>query len=169
MTTGRVPVAATAGTHETGDAGITVPVSMRMIIASNVVPTLLHGLRREDVVQVFSVIVVCPLSHNFVHRIVHLAIVISQRGMMEDAHAVVQHLVNRHIWVVPSVDNTWCDVLQDCHSNLSSRLIENVGEVVLGEHTVSGVGGVRISPDLKLMLRCRVNDSRRAALELSRC
>jgi hypothetical protein len=86
--------------------------------------------------------------------------------VVEYFDAVIQDLVYGDVWVVPGIDDTGSDVFQDFYGDETGRFVEDVGEVVLGKHTVCWIGGRGDGPDLVLMLRSCVNDSRRPTLEL---
>ena len=130
----------------------TVAVTCRVIVVSAVVMSSLYRFRREDLVQVLSVVVAGPLLHDLEHVVVYLAVRIAKCWVMEHTHTVVQDLVDRHIWVVPSVYDARRDVLQDSDRDLTGWWVQDVGEVILGQHAVCWVGGCRVRPDLKLVL-----------------
>jgi hypothetical protein len=77
-------------------------------------------------IQVLSAIVVSPFLNDLKHVVVHLAVRVSKCWMMEDTHAVTQDLVNRHVWVVPSVYDARRDVLQDSHGDLTGWWVQDV-------------------------------------------
>jgi len=110
-----------------------------------------------------------PFLDDVEHAVVDLASGIAETRVMEDTHAVVKYLVYRDIRMVPCVNHTGCNVLEDGHGDLTSRLVKDVGEMVLGQHAVGGIGGVRVGPNLVLMFRGRVDDCRRSLLELCGC
>jgi len=85
---------------------------------------------------------------------------------MENADDVVKDLVHWDVGVVPGVNDTWCDILQDSSSDLSSGFIENIAEVVLRQEGVSWIGAMRVSPWLVLVICTTVDNSGRALLQL---
>lgn len=103
--------AAMAVAAEARHVHCTVAVTCRVIVVSAVVMSSLYRFRRQDLVQVLSVVVAGPLLHDLEHVVVYLAVRIAKCWVMEHAHTVVQDLVDRHIWVVPSVYDAGRDVL----------------------------------------------------------
>ena len=69
--------------------------------------------------------------------------------------------------VIPAFNNLWHSPLDDLRSDLTSRLVEHIAEVILGDHGVRRVGGAVIMEDNKLLLSAVVDDLRRACAELS--
>jgi hypothetical protein len=142
--------------------------AMGMIVVAAVVLTRTDRLGAEDLIQILTAVVMRPLLDGFEHAVVDLRAAISQARVVEHAHAVVQDLFDRDIWVVPCVDDAGSDILKDGYGDLTGGLVQNVGEVVLGEHAVGRIGRGGDGPDLVLMLRSRVNDCGGPALQLRR-
>jgi hypothetical protein len=101
-------------------------VTGRMVVVTAVVMSSLYGLRRQDLIQIFAVVVAGPLLNNLEHVVVHFAVRISECWVVENTHAVVQDLVDRYIWVVPRVYNARRNILQDRHSDLTGRRVQDV-------------------------------------------
>jgi hypothetical protein len=66
------------------------------------------------------------MLNNLEHVVVYLAVRVSECWVMENTHAVVQDLVDRNIWVVPSVYDARRDILQDCHGDLTGWRVQDV-------------------------------------------
>ena len=62
---------------------------------------------------------------------VELVVVVADSRVMEDSTHVVHDFVLRDVRVIPCVDHARCDVLQNHGSKLSSRLVEDVGKMIL--------------------------------------
>ena len=102
-----------------------------VVVSSFVVLACFDGLGAENVVEIFTVIRACPVLNNPEHIVVHFRARVAQCWVMEDAYAVVQHLVHWYVGVVKCIHHTWYHVLQDLDSDLAGGFIENVGKVVL--------------------------------------
>ena len=137
-----------------GNTSSSVAVTRRVIMSTALVATGFDGFGREEIVKVFPMIVVCPSLYDLEHVVMYLALWVSGSWVVEDAHTVIQNLVDWNVWVVPSIDYAGCNVLQDGYGDLTSRLVQDVCKVVFGQHAVCWVGGVWVSPDFILVLGC---------------
>jgi len=64
---------------------------------------------------------------------VQLAPRIPQSWVVKDLTHVIEDLLDWDIWILPRVYNTRRDVLEDGRCHLPSRLVKNVGEMILGK------------------------------------
>jgi hypothetical protein len=71
-----------------------------------------------------------PTLDSLVHLAMEFAMRVSVHGMVEYPDHIIQHLVNRDIGMLPSVYNTWCDVLEDSCPNLTSWLVQVIREMI---------------------------------------
>lgn len=103
-----------------------VSVARRVVVGTAVVVSSLYGFRRQDVVQVFAVVVVRPVLDDLEHIVVDLAVRVANGWVVEHADDIVQDLVDGDVGVVPGVDDAGRDVLQDGDGDLASRCVQNV-------------------------------------------
>lgn len=68
-----------------------------------------------------------------------LDIMISHCRMMEDSSNVMHDLIHWDFWMVPSVNHSRCDILQDYGSHLSGWRVQDVREVILRKHRMCRV------------------------------
>ena len=106
-----------------------------------------------------------PVLHSLEHRAVGLIVHVPESGVVEDTHAVVQNFMFWDIDVLPCVEDPRGNVLQDSRAHLTSWLVQDVGEVVLRQERVSGIGAVGISPWLVLVFTRRIDDPRGSSLK----
>ena len=132
-----------------------------------VVVARLDALRAEKIVQsvLRITLVVDPVLHTLEHASVQLEVVVADSRVVEYAADIAHDFILRHIWVVPGVDNTRRDVLQDHSGKLTGRLVQDVAEVIFREHTVSGIRGVRVFPNKILLLSAGVHYSAAACFQ----
>lgn len=125
------------------------------------IPACSYTLGTENVVQVLAAVWagVYPVLDGLEHGPVSLVVHVSEGGVVEDVHAVVEDLVLGDVDVLPGVEHAWCDIFQNSGGDLTGGLVEDVGKVVLGEQGVGGVGAVGISPGLVLVLARGVDDT----------
>lgn len=138
-----------------------------VVVRTNMVLALPHALRAQDVVQARAAVRpgVHPVLDGLEHGPVRLVVHVAQRGVVEDAQAVVQDLLDGDVNVLPGIEDAGHDVLEDRGGDLARGLVEDVGEVVLGEHRVRGVGAVRVRPGLVLVPPRGVDDAGRSGLQ----
>lgn len=117
---------------EAGYTGCAVGVAVGVVVTTTMVVTCFYRLRRENVVEILSVVVVRPVFDYLEHIVVDFTVGIPESRVVEHADDVVQDLVDGNVWVVPCIDDAGRDVLQDCYGYLTGRWVENVGEMVLG-------------------------------------
>jgi len=128
-------------------------MSSRKVVPGTVLSGL-HALGAENVIYCCATVglSMCPALDHGKHIVVELAVMVSQCGVVEHAYDVVEDLVDRDIGVFPCVDYTGGNVLEDRRCNLACGFVEDVGEVVLGEHGMSGVCTMGIGPRFVLVL-----------------
>jgi hypothetical protein len=100
-----------------------------------------------------------PFLDNFEHISVRFITRVSNRRMVQHARHIIEDLVNWYVGVVPCIHNPGSDILKNGCGDLTGRLVQNIGEMVLGEHGVCGIGAVRVCPDFELMFCCRFHNS----------
>jgi hypothetical protein len=139
-------------------------------VVSLVVLPSLHTFRAKNVVQVRASVRfrvhpgVDSLEHDAVGFVVH----VSHSGVVEYSHAIVQHLFNGDVHVLPRVEDTGNDISQDGRGNLARRLIKHVREMVLGQQGVGGVRARGICPRPILMFSRGIHNTGRPSLQLLR-
>lgn len=136
-----------------------------------VVLPCLDALRAEQVVQSVArvALMVNPLLDSLKHLAVDLKVVVTDCRMVEYSADIVQDLLLWYIWVIPSIHNARGDVLQNSCSDLTSRLVQNVAEVILGQHGVGRVGAPGVIPNEVLLLSTGINDGAAASLQRVGC
>lgn len=122
--------------------------------------------RAEDAVQsmIRIALIVHPMLYTSKHVPVELKVVVTDGRVVEDPTDIFQDFVLGHVRVVPGVYYTRSDVLKNHRGQLSSRLVQNVAEVILRKHRVSRVCAVRVVPNEVLLLSTSINDSAAACL-----
>lgn len=86
--------------------------------------------------------------------------------MVKDADNVIKDLGDWDVGVLPCVDNTWSDVLENASCDLTGRLVQDVREVVFGKKGMGWVRAVGICPGFVLMFAACVNNGGATVLEL---
>lgn len=88
---------------------------------------------------------------------------------MKDMHNVVHYLFHRDIDVLPGIQNPGSGIFEDLSGNIASRLIKDIGKVVLRQQRVCRVGAMRVSPRFILVLSRCINDTSGSGLQRLRC
>jgi len=98
-----------------------------------VVVACFDALGAEKIVQSVSrvTLVMNPVLHTLEHASVQLEVVVTDSRVMEDTADIAHNFILGDVGMVPSVQNTGCNVLQDHSCKLASRLVQNVAEVIL--------------------------------------
>src|ERR1700761_8470235 len=112
-----------------------------------------------------------PLFDNTEHEPTPVACpiltIVSQSRVGEDAvDDAVECTFNVNTLIVPASHDLWNDPLDGLSSNLPCWLVENVREVILGEHGMGGIRGVVIIKDDVLLGHTGLDDLIRAGVEL---
>src|SRR5689334_7822703 len=130
-----------------------------LIVDSRLVLAASDSLRAKDIVQILlACSVMHPLLDHFEHVPVHLDRIISQGRMMEDLFNIVHDLLDRHIWMLPCVQNAGGDELENLRCDIAGRFIEDVAEMVLAQHGMSWVAAVWVGPNFKLVSARGIDD-----------
>lgn len=92
-----------------------------------------HTLRAEDVVEARAAVRTGahPGLHRFEHCAVHFVVHVPDGGMVEYAQAVLDNHMLVNIGVFPGVQDARSDILHNNGRNVTGRLVEDVGKVVL--------------------------------------
>lgn len=114
-------------------------MAMSWLMGTGIILPGSHRLRTQNVVEVVFMVPVGPFLYDFEHVAVGLVAVVADGGMVEYRCDVVEDLVNGNIGVVEGVDDAGGDILEDGGGDLAGGFVEDVGEVVLGEHGVCGI------------------------------
>ena len=124
------------------------------------------ALGAKDVIEAGATVgtSVDPLFDGFEHGAVGIATHVTEGRMVEDVQAVVQDLVFGDVDMLPSVEHARGDIFQDCRGHVAGGFVEDVGEMVLGQERVGGIGALRVRPGLELMPARGLEDARRAGL-----
>lgn len=138
---GRVPVAGSLAVAVTltvccscsASCGWESTVRMGVTDLSTVVLSVLHALGAEDVVEFGPAVGhgINPRLDGFEHGAVGVVAHVSESRVVEDVEAIVQHLLLWDIDVLPGVENARCHISKNGGSDLTGRLVEDVGEMVL--------------------------------------
>lgn len=112
-----------------------------------------------------------PLLNNAEHDMTSVSGTVvanlTQGRMVEDTvDYTIESSGDIDVLVVPALDNLGNNPFQNSASNLSSRLIEDVREVILGEHRVGGIGRVVVVEDNQLLVATALDDFGRTSGEL---
>lgn len=93
---------------------------------------LSYALGREQYVEVRSAIWsrTCPALDRTEHVSVQLAMMIPNCWVMEDSGNIIEDLLHRNVGVLPCIDYTWRDILENSGRDLTSRLVEDIGKVI---------------------------------------
>lgn len=123
--------------------------------------------RTENVVQVGTTVWtgMDPVLHGFEHRAVGFIVHVSEGRVVENTHAVIQYLVLWDVDVLPGVEDAGGNVFHNGGCDLTSGLVQDIGEVVFGEEGVSGISAVRIGPWFELVLARGGHDTRGPCLQ----
>ena len=87
----------------------------------------------------------------------HFNTLIADRGMVEDDVHVREDLLDGYVRVFPRIQHAGSDELEDFGCEVACWFIQEVAEVVFGEHGVCGVGGVGVCPHFVLVLSGGIN------------
>lgn len=107
-----------------------------------------------------------PLLHLVEHLVLDLRVARVVVRVMEGLQNLINDPVGRLV-AAPRLDDEGDAVLDEKLSDLSGGLVEDETEVVLGEDTVRGVGGVGVVEDLVLVVV--VDDGLATFIEDLRC
>jgi hypothetical protein len=118
-------------------SGTAMGVEMR-VCTTYVVVSSLDTLRAEKSVKIMATTWTraSPVLDDCKHALLNLAVRVTDCRVMESAKHIVENFIFRYIWMVEGVDDTRSDILQYTSSNLTSGLIQDVAEVILGEQRV---------------------------------
>jgi len=96
----------------------------------------LDAFRAQKLVQsvAWVALVVHPVLDAGEHTPVKLQVVVADRRVVENSAYVVHDFMFWNLWVIPRIDDTGRDVLQNYRSEFASRLVEYVTEVIFTEH-----------------------------------
>lgn len=100
-------------------------------VSADVVLARAHAVRAEEVIESRLILLAgSPALDNVEHVAVEFAILVSERGVVENSGDIIQDFVDGDIGMFPREDDPWSYVLEDCGCDLSGRLVEDVGEMV---------------------------------------
>lgn len=140
--------------------------------------SVLDGFRTQRAVQiVVTRVFVGPLPHGVEHVLLDLDVFIADGWVVKGAEDVVDDFIHWHGCVLPGVQHAavpglsarWYrrlrygiylrdSVLQDGGRNSAGARVQDVGEVVFGQHRVSRVGAGRVPPGLQLIVGACADD-----------
>lgn len=122
-----------------------------LLLVENVVLTRTHGLGRKNVVDLMTTgMLVGPFLDSAEHIPLEVNSLVAEGRMVESLEDIVADFVDGDGGILPGIQDAGNGVLQDCDRDTSCTRVEDVGEVVLGEHTVGGIGAARVVPGLVL-------------------
>lgn len=145
-------------------------------VADALVPTGSDALLAETTEDLLLVAAggLDPGAHVLQHLALDLGPAVGEIRVEHALDDILSHLLRRHAVVVPGLDDAEHSVLDNDLCNLTGRLIEDQGKVILpsalndrathlGEERVRRVGSVRVVEDFILVMR--VDDSLRTSRE----
>ncbi len=130
-----------------------MPATTARLTTFLLIPPRPHTFRREDIIQIAASTWTAtgPLLDSIEHVSMHLAVLVSRGGMVEDLHAVVQDLLDRDVGVIPRIHDAGRHELQDLACHLPGGLVEDIAEVVFAQHRVGRVRAVWVGPGFVLV------------------
>ena len=157
-----------------GSGLTTMAVSAGGVRVSNLTTVVFPGLDAlgaEDVIEAAAAVGsgVGPGFDGLEHGAVGFVAHVPGGRVVEHLQAILQHLLLRHVGMLPGVQHAGSHVLKDRRGDVSGRVVEDVGEVVLGQQRVGGVGAVRVGPGLELVFARGINHAGRARLQRLGC
>jgi hypothetical protein len=135
-------------------------------LVKDVVLVVPDRLGREKVGKLVAArVLIGPIFHSFEHVSLNLDMVVASSRMVECPEDIVNDLVHRNTSVLPGIQNSWDCVLKNGGGDTTSTRVEDVCEMILGQHGVSRIGARRVVPRLILRLGAGSDDTRRTVLE----
>jgi hypothetical protein len=109
--------------------------------------------RAQDAVQLVTVgLLVYPLAYGVEYVSVDFDALVPECRVVESAEDVVHYFFDGDARVLPGVDNSRSNVLENGSGNSTSHTVQFIGEVILREHRVSWVCTVSIIPWFELLI-----------------
>lgn len=105
-------------------------------------------------------VLVGPFFNGVEHLLMDFGPSIAQGRVVERLEDVVADLLDRDRGILPGKQDAWNGVLQNRDSYTSSARVEDVGEMILCKHTVSGIRTARVIPRLMLGARTGGDNTR---------
>ena len=136
-------------------------------VSADVVLARSHAVGAEEVIEPRLVLLAgSPALDDVEHVAMEFAVLVSERGVVENSTDIIQDFMDRDIRMFPCEHDPWSYVLEDCGRELPCRLVENVGEMVFAEHAVGWIAAVWVRPGFVLVLPACVDDGGTPTLEL---
>lgn len=127
---------------------------------------VLDRLGGEEVGELVAArVLVGPLLDSGKHVTLDLNIVASSSRVVKCADHIVDDFVNGDRRVLPSIENSRDNVLKNRGGNATSTRVQDICEVVLGQHGVSWIRASRVFPGLQLRLGAGRDHAGRAILQ----
>ena len=141
--------------------------SVRVADLSAVVLARLYTFGAEDIIQTRASVLpgVNPRFNRLEHGAMGIVAHVPNSWVVEHTQTVVDDLPLRDVGMFPGIQDTRSDVLHDRGCDVTGRLVEDIGEVVLGEERVRRVSASRIGPGFILVLARCIDDACGAGLE----
>lgn len=140
-----------------------------LLLVKHMVLARTHGLGRQNVVDLVTTgMLVSPFLDCAEHIPLEVNSFVAKGGMMESLEYIVADFVDRDGGILPGIQDAGNCVLQDRDRDTSCARVEDIGEVILCEHTVGGIGAARVVPRFVLGPSTGGDDARGSVLELLR-
>ena len=109
-----------------------VVVCTALFAADFVILSSLNKSRAEDAVEIVGVgLLLYPLAYGVEHVPVDFDALVAECGVVECAEDVLHYFFDWDARVLPSVDNSKSNVLQDSGCDSAGNTVQLVGEMVL--------------------------------------
>lgn len=122
-------------------------------------------------------VLVGPLPHSLEHVLLDLDVFVADGWVVKGAEDVIDDFIHWHACVLPGVQHAAAQylsaqwvlilrcaeylrdcVLQDGGRNSAGAGVQDVGEVVLGQHRMSRIGAGRVLPGFQLIVGACADD-----------
>jgi len=115
---------------------------------------VLDRLRGEKVVEFVPVGgFLGPFSDSFEHEALDFDSFVTRGWVMEGAENVVAYFLDRDAGVLPRINDARNNILKNSNRHATGARVEDVGEVIFGEHGVGRVIAAGVGPGLELLGR----------------
>lgn len=120
-----------------------------LIWANDLILSVLDRLASKNIVEFMTArVLVRPLPDGFEHGSLDLDTLVTDCWMVEGAEDIVDNFVDGHTGMFPGIEYAGDGVFEYVCRNPAGTRVQDVGEVVLGEHRVRWVCALRVFPGL---------------------
>lgn len=91
---------------------------------------------------------------DIVHVAVKLAVGIPNSRVVENTNNVTEHFIYRDTRILPSIYDTWSNILKDASCHLTGGFVKDIGEVVFAFEGISPILALRFLDEYLLKRLC---------------